>query len=65
MMEDQWRNDPSKWIWGVFYFNKDDKRLLPPKRNPMMGWTINFGNPNSMLIFILLLLILIVLGSIS
>ena len=30
--------------YGLFYYNKDDKRLFPPKGNGM-GWTVNFANP--------------------
>ncbi len=44
-----------KWIWGIFYFNKDDERIFPPKRNPMMGWTVNFANWKSILAFLALL----------
>ena len=42
--------DESKhWYPGVFYFNPKDKRIFPPKRWGM-GWTINFGNPLSVLV---------------
>lgn len=30
---------------GPFYINRKDPRLLVPKYNPMMGWTLNFANP--------------------
>ena len=56
-----WRNDPDNWVLGVFYFNKNDKRLLLPKRNPAFGITINFANPKAYLFiaaFILLIGIL-------
>ncbi|RAR70215.1 DUF5808 domain-containing protein [Flavobacterium aciduliphilum] len=52
---EQWNKDPNNWKWGVFYFNKEDKRIFPPKRIPWMGWTINFANPISILFFILIL----------
>ena len=29
--------------WGI-YFSKKDSRINVPKRNPSMGWTINFGH---------------------
>lgn len=64
-MKDQWRNDPSKWILGVFYYNKDDKRIFPPKRIPWMGWTINFANPYSILFMIGLILLIVVLASLT
>ncbi|MCS3530377.1 DUF5808 domain-containing protein [Chryseobacterium sp. JUb7] len=49
------------WKLGLFYFNKEDKRLFPPKRFGL-GWTINFANPWSVSAF---LLILIAFGLIS
>ena len=54
----QWRNDPDNWVLGIFYFNKNDKRLLLPKRNPTFGITVNFANPQTYLFiaaFILLI----------
>ena len=54
--EERWRKDPGNWIWGLFYYNKDDRRFLPPKRNPLMGVTINFANPNSVLFFVIMML---------
>ncbi|WP_442780909.1 DUF5808 domain-containing protein [Algoriphagus sp. PAP.12] len=47
--------NPDNWIWGIFYFNHEDKRLMPPKRNRMMGWTVNFANPFSIGLFVLIL----------
>ena len=48
----QWHNDPANWKWGVFYYNKKDKRILPPKRTKSLGWTINFANPFSIITLI-------------
>jgi uncharacterized membrane protein len=42
-----WNSNDEYWIWGIFYYNKEDKRLFPPKRNPWMGFTTNFANPKS------------------
>ena len=47
----QWHKDPNNWKWGMFYFNRKDKRVFPPKRVSMLGWTVNFANPLSVLIF--------------
>ncbi len=52
---DEQQNDPSKWVWGIFYYNTEDKRLFPPKRVPAMGWTVNFANPYSVLVMVLIL----------
>ncbi len=56
---DQWHDDPANWIWGIFYYNKKDKRIFPPKRFRALGWTINFANPYSILIFFILLILTI------
>jgi len=51
----EWHADPNNWKWGLFYYNKADKRILPPKRIMGMGWTVNFANRNSILVFVLLI----------
>jgi uncharacterized membrane protein len=48
-------DNPDNWKWGIFYFNKMDKRIFPPKRNPSLGWTVNFANPYSYLVLFSLL----------
>ena len=53
---DDWHNDPSNWKMGMFYYNKEDKRLFPPKRVKWTGWTVNFANPLSIMALVLLLL---------
>ena len=57
--------DPKNWFLGVFYFNKNDTRLLPPKRNPVMGWTVNFANPLSVLILVGILVLIMLLSKIA
>jgi uncharacterized membrane protein len=46
---DPFTDDNSNWIFGIFYFNREDKRLFVPKQKPSIGWTINFANPWSVL----------------
>ena len=41
---DNMSKDPSNWK-GLFYFNRKDPRLLVPKLQPSLGWTLNFANP--------------------
>jgi uncharacterized membrane protein len=60
--QNQWNNDPDKWIWGFFYYNPKDSRLFPPKRIKELGWTINFANPNSVFIVIIIIAILLIAG---
>ena len=47
--------DNSHWIWGIFYYNKNDDRIFPPKRIPWMGWTVNFAKTKSILVFLLMM----------
>tara|TARA_R110000868_G_scaffold365881_1_gene628788 strand:- start:552 stop:791 length:240 start_codon:yes stop_codon:yes gene_type:complete len=49
---EKWHKDPDNWKFGIFYYNKADKRLLPPKRQEWMGWTVNFANSKSVLFFV-------------
>ena len=58
----QWHDDPSNWRLGIFYFNKKDKRLLPPKRVQGLGWTVNFGNPYSILFLIVMIILAVTIG---
>ena len=57
-----WHNDSSNWKWGIFYFNKKDKRLLPPKRIQGLGWTVNFANPYSILLLAGIILLTIAIS---
>lgn len=47
--------DNANYILGIFYYNKNDKRLFPPKRIPWMGWTVNFANTKSVLALMIML----------
>ncbi|MEO9029750.1 MAG: DUF5808 domain-containing protein [Ktedonobacteraceae bacterium] len=51
------RDDDRYW-YGFFYSNPDDPALLVPKRFGL-GWTINFGHPQSKLFIIGMMLILL------
>ncbi|HMI07629.1 MAG TPA: hypothetical protein VK528_08800 [Flavobacterium sp.] len=46
----EFHNDPSNWIWGIFYFNKKDDRIFVSKHLPIMGITLNFANPYTPLV---------------
>jgi uncharacterized membrane protein len=47
---DRMINDPANYKWGIFYFNPKDSRILVPKFNKIMGWTLNFAKMNSWII---------------
>lgn len=54
-----WQKDDSKWFaFGQVYFNKEDYRIFPPKRISWMGWTVNFANPKSVLVFLSITILL-------
>ena len=56
MEKDNLGNNSGKWIWGIFYYNKEDDRIFPPKRIPWMGWTVNFANWESIAALVAMLI---------
>jgi uncharacterized membrane protein len=38
-------DNPENYRLGIFYFNRKDKRAVVPKRNRLLGWTVNFAHP--------------------
>jgi uncharacterized membrane protein len=44
-IKDKWHADPKNWKIGILYFNKEDRRVIVPKRINFLGWTLNFANP--------------------
>jgi uncharacterized membrane protein len=58
-LHEEWHSDPKNWICGVFYYNKNDKRIFPPKKHRHLGWTINFANPASVLTLVTILTLVI------
>ena len=57
---DAWHADPKNWKWGDFYYNPEDRRLFPPKRNKWAGWTVNFANPYSVFVSVILIISILV-----
>jgi len=51
------KNDPDNYKWGIFYFNPKDSRIILPKRNLWMGFTVNFANPYSYLIILIIIIL--------
>lgn len=47
------------WI-GIFYVNHKDPRIIVPKLNPSLGWTLNFGHVYAYLGLAVIILIIIV-----
>ena len=46
-------SDPAHWT-AVGYRCKEDPRVIVPKRNPRMGWTVNLAHPRAAVAMILL-----------
>jgi uncharacterized membrane protein len=47
---ERWKKNPNNWkLGGLFYYNKEDKRLFVSKKNELMGTAMNFANKNSLL----------------
>jgi uncharacterized membrane protein len=55
------QEDPSNWKWGIFYYNKMDKRIFLPKIYGL-GWTVNFANPCSILILFGIVLVMMLIS---
>ena len=51
-------DDDSKWILGMFYFNRQDPALFVEKRSGI-GFTMNNANPIAWLIIIVIILIIV------
>jgi len=61
--QDRMRNDPENYKWGIFYFNPKDPRIILPKRNIGMGWTLNFANPYSYLVILGIIILAYLMGN--
>lgn len=51
-------NETGKYYLGIFYFNKEDKRVIVPKVNKFLGWTVNYARPGTYLIILILILVI-------
>ncbi|WP_413670572.1 DUF5808 domain-containing protein [Mucilaginibacter sp. Mucisp86] len=52
--------DLSNYKYGVFYYNKNDRRIIVPKRIKYLGWTLNFARPVSYFIMGVLITLIVV-----
>jgi uncharacterized membrane protein len=51
---EEWRINPKYWKWRMFYYNKEDDRLLIDKPNPNYGTTFNFAHHKSYWLLLLI-----------
>lgn len=56
------KNNPSKYKYGLFYWNPDDQRIWVPKLMGW-GWTLNFANPLSYIFLIIIFLLVFYLAA--
>jgi uncharacterized membrane protein len=50
-------DDNTHYIWNTFYFNKGDRRVLVPKRVRWFGFTVNFAQPVTYLVLMMIILL--------
>jgi len=56
---DEMSRNSGNWK-GMFYVNRKDPRILVPKMNPALGWTLNFGHPVAWIAILAILAIAII-----
>jgi len=50
-----WHKNPKYWkLGGLFYYNKEDQRLMVDKQNPNYGTTLNFAHKKSYFFLLLI-----------
>ncbi|HBF87704.1 MAG TPA: hypothetical protein DDX39_03595 [Bacteroidales bacterium] len=57
-IQESMSKNPNKWR-GIFYYNPKDPRIIVPKLNPMLGWTVNFSSPYAYITIIGIIVIVI------
>lgn len=53
-------DNSDNYKFTIFYYNTSDKRIIIPKRNKYLGWTLNFGNHFTFLLIISIISILLI-----
>ncbi len=57
---EDWHKNPKYWkLKGLFYYNKEDERIMVDKQNPNYGTTLNFAHKKA---YLFLLLIFVFFG---
>lgn len=58
----EWNDNPKYWnCFGLIYFNNEDDRIFPPKRDGTgFGWTVNLAKPKSILALTLITILVFV-----
>ena len=61
MNDNFFKDNPENWEWGILYVNKNDTRLIVPKRSEALGWTLNFAH-NSVKVGLAIIILLIIIA---
>lgn len=61
---DAMSKNPGNWR-GPFYFNRRDPRLLVPKLNKSLGWTLNFSRPGAYIAILALIALIVIIARIG
>ena len=57
--EREW-NNPANWGGAMgFYSSRADSRLVVPKPNASMGWTLNMAKPAAWMLILLLVVVVL------
>ena len=57
------KDNPENWKWGIFYVNKNDTRLIVPKRSEAFGWTLNSAQNSVKIGLAVIILSVIIAGA--
>ena len=55
--------NPENYKLGLFYFNRSDSRIFVPKMISKTAWTVNFARPETYLIILAFIALLIIIGN--
>ena len=63
MNDNFFKNTSENWKWGILYINKNDTRLIVPKRSEALGWTLNFAHNGVKIGLAVIILSVIIAGA--
>src|SRR5438093_396111 len=53
-MYDAWHDDSAKWKFYFLYYNSEDPRIFVNKKVSFLGWTLNWAQPASWLVLLII-----------
>jgi uncharacterized membrane protein len=62
-------NDPvddiQNYKWNIFYYNREDTRIIVPKRVRVFGWSLNFARKESYLVLVITMEVIVLLSKLN